>query len=251
MTFPMMIPVGPWLVHPHQFFEALAYVTGFRLHLWLRTRAGDALTDERRMSLVAAAAVGAALGSKLMYWASDPVVIWQSRGDAAVFLGGKSIVGGLAGGLIAVEWVKRWLGIRRPTGDLFALPLAVGMMIGRIGCFLTGLSDHTYGLPTSLPWGVDFGDGIARHPTQLYEIAWLALLAAWIQRRARRPHRDGELFMLFMTGYMAFRLLVEWIKPGVPLAGLTAIQWGALALLAYYGWRWPQLARRQPEVTYG
>jgi prolipoprotein diacylglyceryltransferase len=48
--------------------------------------------------------------------------------------------------------------------------------VGRIGCFLTGLADNTYGTPTGLPWGVDFGDRIHRHPTQLYEIAFLMIL---------------------------------------------------------------------------
>lgn len=57
---------------------------------------------------------------------------------------------------------SRWLGIRTSTGDLLALPLAVGITIGRIGCFLTGLSDGTFGRPSSLPWAVDFSDGI-RH----------------------------------------------------------------------------------------
>jgi prolipoprotein diacylglyceryltransferase len=128
------------------------------------------------------------------------------------------------------------------------VPLAVGIAVGRIGCFLTGLDDHTYGLPTTLPWGVDFGDGLARHPTQLYETAFLAGLAVVLLRLARRPLPTGDLFKLFMISYFGFRLLLEGIKPGEALAGLTPIQWCCLAMLAYYG-PWMAAALRRPKVV--
>jgi len=91
-------------------------------------------------------------------------------------MGGKTIVGALIFGLISVELMKRYIGVRQSTGDLYAIPLALGIAIGRIGCFLTGLDDNTYGTPTTLPWAINFGDGIPRHPTQLYEIAFLVAL---------------------------------------------------------------------------
>jgi hypothetical protein len=91
-------------------------------------------------------------------------------------MGGKTIVGALIFGLISVELIKRYIGLRQSTGDLYAIPLALGIAIGRIGCFLTGLSDNTYGTPTNLPWAINFGDGIPRHPTQLYEIIFLIAL---------------------------------------------------------------------------
>ena len=83
-----------------------------------------------------------------------------------MLLGGKTIVGGLIGGLVGVELVKLAMGIRRSTGDLYAPALAVAIAIGRIGCLLTGVADDTSGTPTSLPWGMDLGDGVSRHPTQ-------------------------------------------------------------------------------------
>jgi prolipoprotein diacylglyceryltransferase len=91
-------------------------------------------------------------------------------------MGGKTIVGALVFGLVSVELMKRYIGVHQSTGDLYAIPLALGIAIGRIGCFLTGLSDNTYGTPTTLPWAINFGDGVPRHPTQLYEIAFLIAL---------------------------------------------------------------------------
>jgi len=209
----------------------------------MRARSGDHLTRGRRLWIVAAAIAGAAIGSKLLYWMSDPALTIRNWNNLYYLMAGKTIVGGLIGGLIAVEWIKRRLDIKRRTGDLFAIPLAVGIAIGRIGCFLSGLGDDTYGVETSWPWGVDFGDGTRRHPVQLYEIVWLGLLALWLFRLARLPRREGDLFKTFMVGYFAFRLLVDFLKPGLPLAGLTAIQWASVAMLIYYGADLPYLLR--------
>jgi phosphatidylglycerol:prolipoprotein diacylglycerol transferase len=234
LTFPVYIPFGPWLLHPHLVFETLAYFIGFRLYLSLRRQAGDVISDSTRWSVIAAAIGGAALGSKLLFWLEDPVQTWQHLRDLTFLLSGKTIVGGLAGGLIGVELTKKALGVRESTGDLFAVPLAIGAAIGRIGCFLTGLSDQTYGIATTLPWGVDFGDGIPRHPTQLYEAAFLVLLAIALLRLARHPHTNGDIFKLFMAGYAAFRLVVDFLKPESHFAGLSSIQWASLAILVYY-----------------
>jgi prolipoprotein diacylglyceryltransferase len=124
--------------------------------------------------------------------------------------------------------------VARSTGDLYAIPLALGIAIGRVGCFLTGLDDRTYGTPTSLPWGVDFGDGVLRHPTQLYEMAFLGLLALGLLRRHLRGHPEGHLFRLFMASYLAWRLAVGFIQPGATWLGLSAIQWACAAGLLYY-----------------
>ena len=236
MTFPVLIPLGPWVVHPHFLFETLAYVVGFQLYLRRRRTRGDHLDDGPRWSVVTAAAVGAVLGSRLLFWMEDPAATLSNLQRPLALIGGKSIVGALVGGWIAVEIVKRRMGIRVATGDLFVVPLAVGIAIGRIGCFLSGLPDGTYGTATSMPWAVDLGDGVARHPTALYEslvMFALALLLARVEPRTRR----GDLFKLFMTAYLTFRLLVDGIKPGVSLAfGLTAIQWVCLGGLGYYAW---------------
>jgi prolipoprotein diacylglyceryltransferase len=219
----------------HQVFELLAYFVGFQVFLRQRRSRGDVVAPRVRWSVLAAAIVGGAIGSKLLFWLEDPSETLFRLDDPMYLLAGKSVVGGLIGGLAAVELTKKLLGVTGRTGDLFAVPLAIGIAIGRIGCFLEGLPDRTFGTATSLPWGVDFGDGIARHPTQLYEALFLAALAIALTAAARRPHPDGHVFRLFMMAYMAFRVLVDAIKPDPPLAlGLSAIQWAALLTLGYY-----------------
>lgn len=266
MDFPFHFRVGPIALQAHFVLETLAYLAGFRVYLYLRRTTGDHIESSNRTWVIAAAIVGAAIGSKLLYWLSDPVATFHHWNDAGYLMGGKTIVGGLVGGLVAVEFVKRRLGIERRTGDLFAIPLCVGIAIGRVGCFLAGLTDDTFGLPTSLPWGIDFGDRIKRHPTQLYEIIWLVILAAWLyfisreatvhreaQKNAEfkegRGYREGDLFKCFMVSYLGFRLIIDFIKPGIPLAGLTAIQWICLAGLLYYCRDYPYLLRlREAEA---
>jgi phosphatidylglycerol:prolipoprotein diacylglycerol transferase len=219
----------------HVLFEALAYALGFRLFLVLKRRQGDAIAPSRRLTVITAAAVGAALGSKLLYWADQPSITWAHRQDLAFLAGGKTLVGGLLGGLVAVEWVKSRIGETRATGDLFVLPLCLGIALGRVGCFLTGLPDHTYGVATTLPWGVDFGDGVPRHPTQLYEIAWMACIAAWAWARRYHTVRAGDLFRGFMILYLAFRLPIEFLKPERrEYASLSGIQLACVLFLIYY-----------------
>ena len=247
MTFPVYIPFGPVKLHPHLVFETAAYAIAFRFYLALRRRAGDALDDGHRWWMIAAAAIGAVIGSRALYWFEDPSILRAHWSNADYLMGGKTIVGALIGGLFAVEIAKRHLGITRRTGDLFAVPLCLGMAIGRIGCFLTGLDDHTAGIATSLPWGINFGDGIARHPTQFYESLFMLVLGAFLWRRLFRPHVEGDIFKMFMVSYFAFRLACDFLKPVVPVfLGLSSIQCACLAMLAYYATdivRWLQIIR--------
>jgi phosphatidylglycerol---prolipoprotein diacylglyceryl transferase len=216
--------------HPmlHPVFETLGYTCGYAWYRRARLRSGDLLGDEQRWTIIAAASIGALLGSRLLGLLEQTPrlkMTWQS-----IFLpGGKTIVGGLLGGWLAVEMVKRLRGIKSRTGDLFVIPLCIGIAVGRIGCFLAGLADDTYGTPTRLPWGVDFGDGIARHPTQLYELLFLGLLAFVLNRYNRRPHSEGATFRLFLTAYLAWRLGVDFIKPQPLVHGMNLIQWSCVA----------------------
>ncbi len=235
MNFPVYLRVGSIRIHPHIFFEATAYAIAFGLFFLGRRRQGDPISVDFRWWVIAAAVAGAALGCRLLGWLESPRLDLPTTG--------KTIVGGLAGGLIAVELVKQRFSVTSATGDLFAIPLAVGIAIGRVGCFLTGLSDGTYGNPTSLPWGVDFGDGIARHPTQLYEIAFAAMLVLCLFAFSRRPHAQGDVFKVFMISYMAWRLLVDFVKPANRVFGVSPIQVVCLLILIYYSRHFVRIAK--------
>lgn len=226
----------PW----HFFFESLAYATAFRIYVSERKNAGDFLDTSTRWNIVIAAIAGAAIGSKLLYCFENPELTAGNWTNLAYLLGGKTMVGGLLGGTIAVELVKWRTGVRRRTGDLFAIPMAIGIAIGRIGCYLAGKQDDTYGIPTSLPWGLDLGDGIRRHPVQLYEVAAMLLLAMLLSRINRPRFAEGDRFRVFVLAYYAWRLSVDFLKPGVRFEGLTVLQWTCVAALLSYApdlWR--------------
>lgn len=239
MSFPVIFKIGSWQIPAHFVFESLAYFFAFQIFLYQKRRQQDPLSTEHRYAIIAAAVMGAAIGSKLLYYLIDPVQTLQKWNDLYYLMSGKTIVGALAGGLFAVEGTKKILHIQARSGDLFAIPLTFGIAIGRIGCFLSGLNDHTHGLATQMPWGVDLGDGLHRHPVQLYEILFLMTLAIFLIRMQKvntqkKSLASGDLFKLFMIAYFSFRLLIDFIKPGIFFWGLNAIQWTCVAMLIYY-----------------
>jgi prolipoprotein diacylglyceryltransferase len=238
MTFPVEIRIGPAALSAHLLCEVLAFALGFRYYQALRKRREDVISESHRGWIVIGAAFGAFVGSRLVGALEDPSG-WVAAGEAwwLYAFRQKTIVGGLLGGLIGVELSKRLMGERASSGDLFTSPLMLGMIIGRVGCFLNGVYEPTFGLPTSLPWGMDLGDGIPRHPVALYEIAFLGLLwmgLAVLTRRFRL--RSGYQFQGFMVAYLLFRLALDAIKPGYRFAwGLGTIQVACLLGIAYYG----------------
>jgi phosphatidylglycerol---prolipoprotein diacylglyceryl transferase len=218
----------------HAAFEYAGIAGGAALYRRARRRAGQGgLTQRGGFAVVVGLLLGAAIGNKAVFLVERPEV-WQLLLQGTLALPGQSIVGGLLGGLLGVELAKKLSGQTRSTGDPLVWPLALGIVVGRIGCFAAGLHDDTFGLPTSLPWGVDFGDGVTRHPTQLYDIAVVLLLAGAVHGRFDAV--PGLAFKLFLAGYLTWRLFVDGLKP-VPHAyafGLSGIQWICLVALAIY-----------------
>ena len=239
LRLPLPLEIGGVPLPLHLVFEVLAYTLGFRYFLRLRARVADPIADLDRLYLIVAAAGGGFLGARLLGLLEHrDVVLAAPLGLAAVpaLLGVKTVVGGLLGGLVAVELTKRRLGVTASSGDLMVYPLLLALILGRVGCFLSGVEDGTHGLPSRLPWAIDVGDGVPRHPVALYELLALALLWLALRRRdARGPLPDGRRFQLFLAAYLLLRLLLDALKPRLPIiVGLSPIQLACVAGLLYY-----------------
>lgn len=193
-----------------------------------RLKAAAARIDQAGFGYAFALVAGAALGG----YAAGTANLWLS-GEPGV---ARSIVGALAGGIAAIELFKRARGITGSTGIIFVPAFCTSVAIGRWGCFYSGLTDHTHGIPTALPWGHDFGDHVARHPVQLYEsaamMAFLVYTLAMLARRDPFFLRNG--FYLMVLWYAAQRLCWEFFKPYAPVLGpLNLFHLICLGLIAY------------------
>jgi prolipoprotein diacylglyceryltransferase len=214
----------------HIVMDIVAWIVGGLSLLWVKRRVimTPAPPAARDLSYVAALIFGAGVGAVLAGTAN----LWLSHQPGIA----RSIEGAIAGGIVAVELYKWRAGIDARTGARFALPLALGIAVGRIGCFLAGLDDFTYGTPTVLPWGHDFGDGIFRHPVQLYESAAMAAFAILYVIRARRGDRFviDNGFYLAVGYYGLQRFAWEFLKPyGAVIGPLTLFHLLSVALVAY------------------
>ncbi|MGN7821707.1 prolipoprotein diacylglyceryl transferase [Chitinophaga sp. 22536] len=236
VVYPVYVSVASLHLPLHVITETLGMFIGFRYFLFLRRRQGDQVDSNNRIWSVIGATFGALLGSRLLGALENPPGLLHAANPLLYIYQNKTIVGGLLGGLIGVETIKKLVGERQSTGDLFTYPLILAMIIGRIGCFSMGIYEETYGVPTALSWGMDLGDGLMRHPVALYEIVFLLTLWQLLRIVGRRYRLvSGARFQLFMIGYLLFRFLLDFIKPGYRFPfGLGAIQLACLAGLIYY-----------------
>ena len=193
----------------HAAFDVLAWLAAGAAALWVARAANVAfpVPEPLRLPYVAALVLGAAAGAYLFGTAN----LWLSQ-QAGV---ARSIEGAHCRRHRRGRALQARAGITQPTGARFALPLAVGIAVGRIGCFFAGLDDFTYGMPTALPWGLDFGDGIPRHPVQLYESAAMpAFAVVYLARAAQRPVRDRATGSISRSASTALQRFVwEFFKP--------------------------------------
>jgi prolipoprotein diacylglyceryl transferase len=247
---PVLFHLGAVGVPTHAFFVALGLLTAGTVFLVEARRRGR--LDEAMGWIVAGTLLGGALGARLStLWGYVDTAAHPSLAGALVD-GGKSILGGLSGAYVGALVTKRIIGYRRSTGDLFAPAVALGMAVGRLGCFLT----EQVGTPTSMPWGIHVSpeaaariprcpwcaSGVAMHPSMLYEIAFHLVAFVVILRLRGRLETEGDGFKLYLLGYAVFRFWVEFVRGGDHvLAGLTRPQLflipSTLLLAGYFGRR--------------
>jgi prolipoprotein diacylglyceryltransferase len=216
----------------HLAFELLAWllaaIAGYGVYRWRLQRvlqeAAGSIGPGYFLALAAGSVTGAYLfGTLNLYLSAQPAL-------------GRSILGGLVSAIAAVEIYKRHRGVRGSTGAVFAVPFCVTLVVGRLGCFGAGLSDFTYGVVTTVFWGVDFGDGQHRHPVQLYESAAMLLgLAVLLYGLGRRSTFVlANAFYLTVGWYALQRFVWEFFKPyGTVLGPLNLFHLLCLVLAAY------------------
>ncbi len=238
---PIAIQLGPIAVR----WYGLMYLAAFaivlvlgrmriRNHPWLDITVRD--LDDMLFFGVLGVVLGGRLGYVLFYkpleYLHDPVRIFF------VWEGGMSFHGGLIGVILAMLWFarsrgKQWLAVT----DFIAPLCPLGLGAGRIGNFING---ELWGRPTEGPWAMVFpqaADGIARHPSQLYEFALEGLVlfaVVWVYSRRWRPL--GAVSGMFLTVYGVLRFLVEFTREpdeflGLLGFGLSMGQWLSLPMI--------------------
>ena len=222
-------------INVHLVLEYLAFFVGFRYYVLLRKKRADSISSNNRLSIIIGAIFGALFFSRFFAFFENPIVHY-SQGWLSL-LNNKTIMGGLFGGLLGVELVKKIIDEKQSSGDLFTLPIILGIIIGRMGCFLAGINEFTYGIQTTSLLGMDLGDRLQRHPIALYEILFLVLLFMLIKQLQKQPGRfeNGTYFKIFMICYFTFRFVIEFLKPNAFLLfRLSSIQYLCLICLLYY-----------------
>ncbi len=239
ITSRLQIPFEPqvfgYQINIHLILEYLAFFLAFKYYVVLRRKVTDHISTINRLSIILGAALGALIGSRSVGFLENPTFEFSSE-NLIQLLNTKTIMGGLFGGLLGVELAKKIIGEPQSSGDLFVFPIILGIFIGRIGCFLSGINEFTYGKETASVFGMDLGDGIMRHPTSLYELIFLIILFFSIKTFQKKTAlKNGELFKVFMLSYFGFRFFIEFLKPNVfYVFALSSIQILCVLCWLYY-----------------
>lgn len=218
-------------INIHLILEYLAFFIGFRYYLYLKKKQGDHINSNNRLSIILGATIGAFLGSRVIGVFENPLKLDE---NIIHLLNIKTIMGGLFFGMLGVEYTKKIIGEEKSSGDLFTFPLIIAIIIGRIGCFLSGTNEFTYGKKTDFITGINLGDNILRHPIALYEIVFLIALFN-ILKSIKKFRYQGDTFRWFMISYFSFRFFIEFLKPNTfYILGLSTIQLLCIWCLIYY-----------------
>lgn len=228
---PILFEAFGFGVPTHEFFVGLGVAVAGAVYVFEARRRG--VLSEQTGWVVVGALIGGAILAKV---GSAWRFVGSGSTTSELYLyGGRSILGGLAGAYFGAIVAKRIVGYRRSTGDLFAPAVAIGLAVGRIGCFLT----EQVGTPTSMPWGVSVSaeaaaslpncpqcvDGQPMHPSFLYESVFLLIAFGVLWWARDRLPTEGLSFKLFLLAYGLFRFAVEFVRGNPDLAfGLSGSQ---------------------------
>ena len=216
----------------HLIFDLLAYAVGTLLVLKVFKSKTQLIENENvRYAYYTIVIVGAFFGAFIVGSINTYLSI---ESDSLII--GKSILGAIIGGIVAVEAFKKIMKIKGSTGAYFVPSLVIGITIGRIGCFMSGLDDYTYGIETNFFLAYDFGDGILRHPVQLYESFTMLLFFVYVVYVYfnHKNYFEKNIFYQFILLYATQRFIWEFLKPYETIVlGLNVFQFFCLGLIVY------------------
>ena len=216
--YPRLFEIGPITVYTYGLLLALAYLGGLQLALVRARQRG--LDPTRIMDLGIWIIVSALVGAKAMlllvewdHFSKNPSELLSLAQSGGVFYGGLILAVAVALWYLWRHKMPMWT-----VCDVFAPGIALGHVVGRLGCLMAGCC---YGRPTDLPWGITFTDhfananvgtplGIALHPTQLYEAgAELLILGFLLSTEKRGRPFAGRTFWSYMFLYGVSRFIIE------------------------------------------
>lgn len=240
--YPVLADVGPLRIYTHDVFTTLGVIAGFVLYY--RSLRRERILDSRIVLISLSAIVGGVVGAHLLtsWEALDEVAAAGLPPTYVLTHGPRSILGGLAGGYLAIVLSKRLLGYTLSTGDHYAAAIPLALVIGRVGCFLAELP---LGTPTSLPWGMTVSPEMAAafprcpgcdgpmHPSMLYEIGFHAIAFGVIVTRGPLLPIRGDTLKAYLLAYGIFRFGVEFVRGNeIQALGLTGPQLVLIPLTA-------------------
>jgi phosphatidylglycerol---prolipoprotein diacylglyceryl transferase len=222
LELPWTVPhFGTITVYTYGVLLAAAYLLG--LQLALKRAKARKLDGTRIMDLGIYIIISALVGAKLLLLVTD---FQTFKNNPAELLNLLREGGVFYGGLIVAVTVALWY-IRRvglplwTTCDVFAPGIALGLVVGRFGCFFAGCC---FGKPTSVPWAITFTDPFAAanvgtplnmplHPTQLYEAGTNFLILVFLLATERFGRKfAGRTFWLYMLLYAVSRYVIEFYR---------------------------------------
>ena len=218
---PILFEAGSLTIYSYGVLLAAAYLLGLQFAL-MRARSRG-LHAQRVMDLGIWIIISALVGAKLLLlvvdfdqFTSNPRDLLSLARSGGVFYGGL-----IAAVIVALIYLRRYNLPLWTTTDVFAPGIALGHVVGRLGCLLAGCC---FGTPTSVPWAITFTDPAARanvgtplgvplHPTQLYEAGAEALILVFLLVFERRGHPfPGRTFWSYMLLYGVSRFIVEMYR---------------------------------------
>ena len=190
--------------------------------------------DERLLLIYISALVGAFLGAKLVYLGAEGWLHWHDANRWVILATGKSITGALLGGYLAVEIAKRLLKYPGSTGDWFAVIVPVGIMLGRVGCFMNGCC---LGRVCEPSWfTLNDVHGVARWPAVPVEFLFNALMLGVVLMFRWGRIAPWQLFHIYLMAYGIFRFFHEFLRDTPQILGpISGYQVASLALVGL-GW---------------